>query len=81
MAALSIRGLDDETKARLRIRAAQHGRSMEALVRAILVEAVREPVDDRQLSAAILRRFAELGGVDLEPPSRDTSPRAAEFAQ
>lgn len=80
MAALSIRGLDDETKARLRIRAAQHGRSMEAEVRAILVDAVREPPRETSLSAAILKRFAELGGVDLELPSRDTAPRAVDFA-
>ncbi|UER54521.1 plasmid stabilization protein [Kineosporiaceae bacterium SCSIO 59966] len=80
MAALSVRGLDDETKARLRIRAAQHGRSMEAEVREILVEAVRESPGDTSLSAAILQRFAELGGVELELPSRDTAPRAATFA-
>jgi hypothetical protein len=30
MAALTVRGLDDETKERLRVRAAQNGRSMEA---------------------------------------------------
>jgi len=35
MAALSIRNLDDHVKERLRVRAAQHGRSMEAEVRAI----------------------------------------------
>jgi antitoxin FitA len=33
---LTIRGLDEETHARLRVRAAQHGQSMEAEVREIL---------------------------------------------
>jgi len=36
MAALSIRGLDETVKRRLQSRAASHGRSMEAEVRAIL---------------------------------------------
>jgi plasmid stability protein len=33
MAILTIRGLDDETRDRLRVRAASNGRSMEAEVR------------------------------------------------
>ncbi|MDQ3503398.1 MAG: Arc family DNA-binding protein, partial [Actinomycetota bacterium] len=43
MAAVSIRDLDDDVRERLRVRAARHGRSMEAEIRAILAEAVREP--------------------------------------
>ena len=46
VAAVSIRNLDDTVRERLRIRAAAHGRSMEAEMRAILMEAVREPGDD-----------------------------------
>ncbi|MGI8404377.1 MAG: FitA-like ribbon-helix-helix domain-containing protein [Thermomicrobiales bacterium] len=42
MAALTIRNLDDDVKAKLRIRAAHNGRSMEAEVREILAEAVDE---------------------------------------
>lgn len=42
MADLSIRNLDDDVKQRLRIRAAEHGGSMEAEVREILSEALRE---------------------------------------
>ena len=34
MAAISIRDLDDEVRERLRVRAAQHGRSTEAEIRA-----------------------------------------------
>jgi len=40
VAALSIRDLDDRVRERLRVRAAQHGRSMEAEIRAILTDAV-----------------------------------------
>jgi plasmid stability protein len=43
VAAMSIRNIDERVMDLLRIRAARHGRSMEAEVRAILVDAVREP--------------------------------------
>jgi plasmid stability protein len=42
MATLNIRNLPDEVHRRLRIRAAEHGRSMEAEARAILTEACAE---------------------------------------
>jgi len=40
MATLTIRKLDEDTKAQLRMRAAHHGRSMEAEVREILRSAI-----------------------------------------
>jgi plasmid stability protein len=79
MAALSIRNLDESVKRRLRSRAARNGRSMEAEVRAILAEAVREPADSAGLFTALLDRFATLGGVDLELPDRTDPARAADF--
>ncbi len=79
MAAMSIRNLDDRVLERLRVRAARHGRSMEAEVRAILVDAVREPADELGLADAIMQRFGELGGVELDLPPRAARPRAAEF--
>jgi len=79
MAAVSIRNLDDTVRERLRVRAAAHGRSMEAEMRAILVEAVREPSDDKGLLEALADRFGELGGVDLDLPSRSAAPRAVDF--
>jgi hypothetical protein len=54
VAALNIRNLDETVKRRLRVRAARHGRSMEAEVRAILAEAVREPADSAGLFIARL---------------------------
>jgi plasmid stability protein len=80
MAAMSIRNLDERVMELLRIRAARHGRSMEAEVRAILVDAVREPDEGPNLGQAIMSRFGELGGVDLDLPPRNARPRAAEFA-
>ncbi len=43
MAMLTVRNLPDEVHRALRIRAARHGRSTEAEVRAILQEAVKPP--------------------------------------
>jgi plasmid stability protein len=41
MAAITIRNLSDETHQALRVRAAEHGRSTEAEIRAILDEGAR----------------------------------------
>lgn len=43
MATITIRNLDDDTKARLRVDAAKHGRSMEEHARVLLAAAVAEP--------------------------------------
>ena len=80
VAALNIRNLNETVKRRLQVRAARHGRSMEAEVRAILEEAVREPADSAGLFTALLDRFGALGGVDLDLPGRDEPARAADFS-
>ena len=80
MATLTVRGLADDLHARLRVRAAQHGRSMEAEVRAILEQHLGGPASDpRKLGSRVHARFAALGGIDLELPSRQATPRAADF--
>jgi plasmid stability protein len=43
MASLTIRNLPDDVRDRIRLRAAAHGRSMEAEVRAVLVQAFEPP--------------------------------------
>ena len=65
MASLVIRQLPDSVKAKLKERAAQHGRSMEEEARDILKCAVgiREP--KHNLAEAMRLRFAEFGGVEL----------------
>ncbi len=78
VAAVSVRDLDDSVREGLRVRAARHGRSMEAEIRAILTEAVA-PVPDTGLAQTILARFGDLGGVDLELPARTEAPRAAKI--
>lgn len=73
MATLTIRNVDTALKERLRLRAAQHGHSMEAEARQILEVALTEfrgPIESN-LAEAIRRRFAPLGGVDLELPAEE----------
>lgn len=71
MATLTIRNLDEALKRRLRVRAAQHGRSMEEEVREILREVVSEPRSGANLAASIQARVAGIGGVELELPARE----------
>ena len=79
MATLTIRDLDDDLRAQLRIRAAQHGRSMEAEVRAILRDVVRaEPAADR-LGSRVHQRFAAVGGFEVDTPGRSDPPRVADL--
>ena len=72
MASITIRNLDQQTKTRLRVRAAHHNRSMEEearkILRAALAEQTSTPLD---LAEAILRRFEPLGGVELQLPPRE----------
>jgi antitoxin FitA len=71
MASIMIRNLDDGLKRKLRIRAAQHGRSMEEEARNILRSALLEKIGKpTNLYEAIRRRIAPLGGVDLDIPPR-----------
>lgn len=82
MATLTIRQLDDKTKARLRVRAAHHGRSMEEEAREILRSALRGSLpENKNLVEAIRRRFARYGGVELEIPRRDDVREPPDFAE
>ena len=72
MASITIRDLDENLKSRLRVRAAQHGRSMEDEARDVLRTVLaREPSADPNLLQAIRRRFAKVGPVNLKIPVRD----------
>jgi plasmid stability protein len=71
MASITIRNLEDALKRRLRIRAAEHGRSMEEEARRILQTALAEQTRaPRNLYDAIRRRIEPLGGVELKIPRR-----------
>jgi plasmid stability protein len=81
MATLTIRQLDEKTKARLRIRAAHHGRSMEEEAREILRASLATGrAKKRNLAEAIRRRFSAFGGIELELPNRDRLRQPPDFA-
>ncbi len=81
MASITIRNLDDTVKRRLRVRAAEHGRSMEEEAREILRQVVGEGKPAHNLAAAIRARVAPLGGADLELPSREPMREPPAFDQ
>ncbi|MBM6404199.1 toxin-antitoxin system antitoxin subunit [Phycicoccus sp. CSK15P-2] len=76
MSTLTIRQLDERTHARLRGRAAEHGRSVEAEVRSILDAAVNVP--DRNFLLSLHTVMAEAGG--LEVPPRTDQPRPVDLS-
>jgi plasmid stability protein len=69
MATITIRNLNEETKKKIRLLAAQHGHSMEEEVRRILNRTVNQD-DDTGLGTFISDQFQEIGGIDLEIPPR-----------
>lgn len=72
MASMTIRDLDDRLKARLRMQAARHGRSMEEEARDILRTALAGQTPRRgSLVDAIRARMEPLGGVDLTIEPRE----------
>ena len=71
MASITIRNLDDDVKTRLRVRAADNGRSMEKEARLILRDAVGRKMLPRNLASAIRAHFGPTNGVDLELPPRE----------
>ena len=72
MASITIRNLEDGLKRRLRIRAADHGRSMEEEVRQILRTTLNQELAvPANLASAIRARFAPLGGAELDLPPRE----------
>ena len=72
MSAVLVRNLKAETHRALRVRAAQHGRSVEAEARAILDEAVR-PATRVKLGSALAALARPLGGLDVHI-TRDNTP-------
>ena len=68
MGTLTIRKLDDRVKSKLRVRAAQHGRSMEEEARQIITSALnaRSRKNPPGNIADLIRSvFGPLGGVEL----------------
>ena len=80
MASMTIRNIDDQLKARLRVQAAQHGHSMEDEAREILRAALSTSAgieqrslaeSIRSLAESIRSRIEPFGGVELDLPTRE----------
>ena len=82
MASMTIRNIDEKLKARLRIQAAKHGRSMEDEARDILKSALSTTSSRAtNLVKSIRRRLESTGGVELEIPLRETMREPPRFEE
>ena len=73
MASITIRRLEDTVKAKLQLRAASHGRSMEDEARAILRAGLKVKNASPPDLAQSIRKYVEpFGGVELELPARES---------
>lgn len=81
MASLTIRRLDETLKARLRVKAAHHGRSMEEEAREILRKGLQAeaPQKELDLATAIRRHVVPIGGIDLVLPRREAVRKPPKF--
>ena len=80
LAQFVVRDLEASVKARLKRRAARHGRSMEDEIRHILRDAVKEqnsPI--AKLGSRIAARFAKAGVTEELPQLRGQAPQPAKF--
>lgn len=82
MSSITIRKLDPAVKERLRVRAAEHGHSMEAEVRDILEHALPNVANEEtglDLAARIRAHFVPYGKIELELPSRKSTREPPKF--
>jgi plasmid stability protein len=79
MSILTMTNLEPDLTAKLRLAAASHGRTIEEEARSILHEHFKESAPSGGMGARMRARFAAIGGIELELPSRACAPRAATF--
>ena len=80
MASITIRNLDDDIKQRLRVRAAEHGRSMEE-ARDILRRVMSDAASPRDLAAAIRARVTAAARAELKLPAREPLREPPQFGR
>jgi plasmid stability protein len=78
MAVVTVRNLAEETHRALRVRAANHGRSTEAEIRAILDEAVR-PAKRVRIGSELAAFGKKFGGLDLDISRAESETQEASF--
>jgi plasmid stability protein len=80
MASITIRRLDENLKARLRVKAAHNGRSMEEEAREILRNSLQaEAPKELDLATAIRRHVLPIGGIELILPRREAVRKPPKF--
>jgi antitoxin FitA len=81
MSNITIHQLEPDLSHRLEQRAAQHGRTIEAEIKAILSSVLNpESLPQVDLATAIDRRFADLGEFELPETPRSAMRAAPNFA-
>ncbi len=85
MASITIRNLDDNVKKRLRLRAAEHGRSMEEEARELLNSGLQSTPQNHERTGLDLwndiRRIVEpFGGIELDIPRRGPMRKLPDFS-
>lgn len=81
MASLTIRNLDVNLKIQLRLRAAQHGTSMEAEVRTILYQSLLSSNSGKSFADRIHKRFEALAVEPLALPPRQAVRTPPDFGE
>jgi len=82
MANINVRGLSDNTKEALRVRAAQAGMSLEAFARRALTKAsMASGEEPKPLIDLAEKYFGARHGVELDLPPRTTQRKPVDFAQ
>jgi len=82
MPTLTIRRLDEKTKAKLRVQAAKNGRSMEEEAREILRNALNFVESEQSgLARSIRKRFAAFHDVELRIPKREQARKPPTFLE
>ena len=75
MTTLTIRKLDERLKARLRLRAAQHKRSMEEEARTILKLALEQDESGANFAQSIRKLFSGVGPLEIPDLRREPVPK------
>ena len=82
MASITIRNIDDELKQRLRLRAAEHGHSMEEEARIILKDGLESTFQTgADLWRAVRAIVEPIGGIELDIPPREPMREPPDFSR
>jgi antitoxin FitA len=76
---ITVKNLEPSLKEKLRLAADSNGHTMEEEARNILHEHFKESAPVGGMGDRMHARFAAIGGIELELPSRAGAPRAATF--